>query len=80
MANGTVEAAADPWPEFLARYGLPGALGTTLIAVGAFGVGWLPLETVVHDWPLVAVLRDTSPGLVLSRLMIFAGVAILLQT
>jgi len=51
-----------------------------LIAVGALGVGWLPLETVVHNWPLVDVLRDTSPGLVLSRLMIFAGVAILLQT
>ncbi len=81
MANESVDdVAADPWPEFLARYGLPGVLGTTLIGVGAFGVGWLPLETVVHDWPLVDVLRDTSPGLILSRLMIFAGVAILLQT
>ncbi len=80
MTDGPVRPAADPWGEFLARYGLPGALGTILIAVGAFGVGWLPLETVVHDWPLVAVLRDTSPGLILSRLMIFAGVAILLQT
>lgn len=70
----------DSWPEFIARYGLPGALGTLLIAVGALGVGWLPLETVVHGWPLVDVLRDTSPGLILSRLMIFAGVAILLQT
>lgn len=73
-------AAADSWPEFLARYGLPGLLGTTLIGVGAFGVGWLPLETVVHGWPFVDVLRDTSPGLILSRLMIFVGVAILLQT
>lgn len=73
-------AGSESWPEFLARYGVPGALGTALIAVGAFGVGWLPLETVVHDWPLVDVLRDSSPGLVLSRLMIFVGVAILLQT
>lgn len=80
MANGSVDVAAEPWPEFLARYGLPGVLGTVLIAVGAFGVGWLPLETVVHGWPMVEVLRDTSPGLILSRLMIFAGVAILLQT
>ncbi len=80
MANGSVDVAAEPWPEFLARYGLPGVLGTVLIGVGAFGVGWLPLETVVHGWPMVDVLRDTSPGLILSRLMIFAGVAILLQT
>jgi hypothetical protein len=70
----------DSWAEFLTRYGLPGTLGTTLIAVGAVGVGWLPLSSVVHDWPLSDILRDTSPGLILSRLMIFAGVAILLQT
>ena len=80
MAHQPRPGAAEPWPEFLARYGLPGMLGTMLIGVGAFGVGWLPLETVVHGWPLVDVLRDTSPGLILSRLMIFAGVAILLQT
>lgn len=55
-------------------------LGTALITVGALGVGWLPLDTVVDSWPLVEVLRDNSPGLILSRLMIFAGVAILLQT
>lgn len=80
MTPEPIRSATEPWPEFLARYGLPGAIGTALIAVGAFGVGWLPLETVVHQWPVVDVLRDTSPGLVLSRLMIFAGVAILLQT
>jgi len=80
VTDGSVRTAAEPWPEFLARYALPGALGTVLITVGAFGVGWLPLDTVVRDWPLVDILRDTSPGLILSRLMIFAGVAILLQT
>jgi len=70
----------DSWPEFLGRYGVPGLIGTALIAVGALGVGWLPLDTVVDSWPLVDTLRDNSPGLILSRLMIFAGVAILLQT
>ncbi|MDZ7577397.1 MAG: polyprenol phosphomannose-dependent alpha 1,6 mannosyltransferase MptB [Candidatus Nanopelagicales bacterium] len=70
----------DPWSEFLARYGLPGFLGTLLIMVGSLGVGWLPLDTAVRSWPLVDVLRDSSPGLILSRLMIFAGVAALLQT
>lgn len=72
--------STDSWAEFIARYGLPGLLGTALIAVGSIGVGWLPLSTVVHSWPLSDLLRDTSPGLILSRLMIFAGVAILLQT
>lgn len=71
---------AETWPDFLVRYGLPGFLGTALVTVGALGVGWLPLDTVVDSWPLVEILRDNSPGLVLSRLMIFAGVAILLQT
>jgi hypothetical protein len=77
---GTGAGRADSWGEFVTHYGLPGLLGTSLISVGAIGVGWLPLSTVVHSWPLSDVLRDTSPGLVLSRLMIFAGVAILLQT
>lgn len=55
-------------------------IGSALITVGALGVGWLPRSSVVEAWPLVDVLRDGSPGLVLSKLMIFAGVAILLQT
>ena len=71
---------SDTWPEFLARYGIPGLIGSALITVGALGVGWLPRSSVVEAWPLVDVLRDGSPGLILSKLMIFAGVAILLQT
>jgi alpha-1,6-mannosyltransferase len=76
------EHAARPenWPDFLARYGIPGLIGSALITVGALGVGWLPRSSVVEQWPLVDVLRDGSPGLILSKLMIFAGVAILLQT
>jgi alpha-1,6-mannosyltransferase len=74
------EAPVESWGFFLARYGLPGLLGTALMTVGALGVGWLPLDTVVDGWPLVDVLRENSGGLVLSRLMVFAGVAILLQT
>ena len=71
--------STDNWPQFLLRYGLPGFLGTALVALGAIGVGWLPLNSSIEATALGELLRDNSSGLVLSRLMIFAGIAILLQ-
>ena len=82
MTRTQTDTSADPidrWPQFLVRYGLPGFLGTVLVALGAIGVGWLPLDSSIEDSSLGNLLRDTSSGLILSRLMIFAGIALLLQ-
>ena len=61
-------------------YGVPGMLAGCLMAVGATGVGWLPLDSVLHDIGAVETLRNATSGMILSRLMIIAGVAVMLQT
>jgi alpha-1,6-mannosyltransferase len=75
-------ASAAP-PEsalaFLLRYALPGFVGSALLTVGALGVGWLPLNTTLLDNPAVEVFRGSTAGTLVSRGMIFAGVALLLQ-
>lgn len=82
-----MSSPADPGPArrpdrlgfWLQRYGLLGGLGSALLTVGAFGVGWLPLNTGVVDVVYVEVLRATTSGTLTSRALIFVGVALLLQ-
>ena len=63
-----------------AHYALPGLLGSALMALGALGVGWLPADSPLLDVEIVNVLRSTTAGEVLSRVAVFTGVALLLQT
>lgn len=63
----------------LGRYGLPGLVGSLLLAVGAFGVGWLPLKTGLVDLVYVESLRGTTAGQLITRALVFVGVALLLQ-
>ena len=63
----------------LARYTLPGLLGTCLMALGALGVGWLPASSALLDWAVVGTLRTTTAGEVLSRVAVLSGVALVLQ-
>lgn len=65
--------------RLLARYALPGFVGSLILAAGALGVGWLPLTGGLVDFVGVDMLRDTTAGLLLSRAFVFVGVALLLQ-
>lgn len=71
--------AADRPASLLARFGLPGLVGTGLLGTGAIGVGWLPLRTTLLDYSLVEVLRSSAVGTVVAHGLVFAGIAILLQ-
>jgi alpha-1,6-mannosyltransferase len=65
--------------RLLARYALPGFVGSLILAVGALGVGWLPLEGGFVDAGALEPLRGTTFGQLLSRAFVFVGVALLLQ-
>jgi hypothetical protein len=66
-------------PAFVVRHGLPGLVGSALVAVGALGIGWLPLTTELLNSPLVALLRNSLAGTLGARALVIIGLAILLQ-
>ena len=68
--------AQRPW----FRHGLPGLAGSTLVAIGALGIGWLPLDTELLGSPVVEALRGSLPGTLTARCLVFVGLAILLQS
>jgi len=65
---------------FALRYVVPGAVASLLIVLGSLGVGWLPLNSQMYDWPLIEALRGTTSGSVVSKLAVLLGVALLLQS
>ena len=65
--------------SFVLRHGLPGLVGTGLVAIGALGVGWLPLTSNMLANPLVNALRSSLVGSLAARAMVIIGLAVLLQ-
>lgn len=60
-------------------YGLPGFLGSLFVTIGAFGVGWFPLDSVALNVPAINFLQTQSLGLALSRSFVVVGTALILQ-
>lgn len=67
------------WGSFTVHHIIPGVVGSLLIALGALGVGWLPLNTGLLDNVVVDALRSTTFGVGLSKVSVLVGVALLLQ-
>lgn len=65
--------------RLLARYALPGFVGSLLLSIGAFGVGWLPLDPGILEFASVEALRGTTAGTLIARALVFVGVALILQ-
>jgi alpha-1,6-mannosyltransferase len=68
-----------PAQHLLLRHGLPGFIGTSCIAVGALGVGWLPGTTDLLTNPIVDSLRGSTSGSLIARSLVLIGLAIVLQ-
>jgi alpha-1,6-mannosyltransferase len=64
---------------FAVRHGLPGLVGSGLLAVGALGIGWLPLTSNMLASPLVSMLRSSLVGSLAARALVIIGLAVLLQ-
>jgi len=74
-----IQDSTPPTAHLLLRHGLPGFIGTSCIAVGALGVGWLPGTTDLLTNPIVDALRGTTSGSLIARSLVLIGVAVLLQ-
>ncbi len=77
--KGGFDVDPDTLTAFMFRSVVPGCIATVLIAVGAFGVGWLPINTSLVDVPVVDAMRSTTLGAVVCKGAIIVGVALLLQ-
>lgn len=64
----------------LRAHGLPGAIGSLVLAIGALGMGWLPPLFNLDAIPLLDALRTTSAGELLSRGSVLIGGAMLVQS
>ena len=64
----------------LRAHGLPGAIGSLVLGIGALGMGWLPPLFNVDAIPLVGALRTTLVGELLSRGSVLVGGAMLVQS
>jgi len=76
----TQAAPPEQSQTYILRHGLPGFLATTLIAIGALGIGWLPVDKNVLNLPLIGTLHGSLTGSLTSRVMVIVGLAVLLQT
>ena len=66
--------------QLLRAHGLPGAIGSLLLAIGALSMGWLPPLFNVDSIPLLDALRTTTVGEILGRGAILIGGALVLQS
>lgn len=78
MTQPATAVALHP-AHLLLRHGLPGFVGTSCIAVGALGVGWLPGTTELLTNPIVDALRGSTSGTLMARSLVLIGLAVLLQ-
>lgn len=74
-ATPEVESSASLTAEFA----VPGFVGTTLMAIGSLGVGWVAPASGLATTPLLEQLRANPAMAFTSKLLVILGVALLLQ-
>ncbi len=69
---------SDSGLAFTLQYAVPGLIGSTVLAIGALGVGWLPLDGLA-DVPLIHTMKTTGMGQFVSHASVILGGALILQ-
>lgn len=64
----------------LRAHGLPGAVGSGVLAIGALALGWIPPLFNVSAVAVLGALRSTGAGEVLGRAAVLVGGALILQS
>lgn len=75
-----VDADPDEAASALVRqFAWSGSMGTALMAVGAYGAGWVSLASGIATLPVLETIRTHPPLTFACRLAVIVGAAILLQ-
>lgn len=78
-ARSAAPSSGQAWALLWTRVGLPGLAATSLIALGALGVGWIAPASDLASSPVVQALRDSSLAVALSKVAVVVGVGWLLR-
>ena len=71
--------ATSPSSVLASQHGLIGLAGTSIMAIGALGVGYLPQRAALSTWPVIEVLRTTTAGAIFSKIAVAIGAILLLR-
>jgi alpha-1,6-mannosyltransferase len=75
----TTAAARLRAREPVSRHALVGLVGSTVLAVGALGVGYMPPRSRLGVLDVIDTLRSTTVGVTISRICVVVGVLLLLR-
>lgn len=70
--------ATTPWSALASQHGLIGLIGSTTLAIGALGVGYLPERSSLAGSPVVEAMR-TAPGSYVAKALVAVGAVLLLR-
>lgn len=70
--------AVTPWSALASQHGLIGLIGSTTLAIGGLGVGYLPERSALAASPVVEALR-TAPGSYVAKALVAVGAVLLLR-
>lgn len=75
----TAPESAEHLTGSLLRTVLMGALGSLMLLVGSFGVGWLASVSPLRQAPLIIGMRFTTTGVIVSILLLAVGGMLLIR-
>ena len=75
----TSTRATSPSAVLASQHGLIGLAGTSIMAIGALGVGYLPQRAAMSTWPVIEILRTTTAGAIFSKIAVAIGAILLLR-
>ena len=75
----TPVGTAAPTASLARRFGVPGAIASTMMALAAVSVGWISAASGLGFIPLVATLRDQPWATATAKIVFFIGAGWLLQ-
>ena len=78
--HGSTTAESFRQHKQLRLHAAAGTVGTSVLAVGALAMGWIPPLFNVEAIPVLGLLRTTSQGELLGRAAVLIGGALLLQS
>jgi hypothetical protein len=71
--------AVEDGADLVRQFAWTGLLGSVLVALGAFGSGWVSLASGIGTLPVLGTIRSNPGYTLIGKLVVIVGVALLVQ-